>query len=173
VGENITTETPLLFAARRVYDERGYFQKILDPGKIRISGVKEFQAVEMFSTSTRQYGIRGMHIQVSPHQSRKLVWVTHGEILDVLINMESKEVFTFELKEDSELVLYVPQNYAHGFQALSEKTIVNYLTDIEYHQASDTGFNPLSFGFHWPKPIGVMSERDMNLVDFEEFCESD
>ena len=163
-------DVPQIISVFRKNDERGYFHKILDQNRIVEYGLGNFHALEMFSTSTKQYGIRGMHIQTSPHQSRKMVWVTEGRILDVVVNVCSREVYTFELGEESEYVLYVPKNFAHGFQALSIKATVNYLTDTQYQPKFDTGFNPLSFGFDWPRPVSVLSDRDRNLKDFEEFC---
>jgi dTDP-4-dehydrorhamnose 3,5-epimerase len=170
-GGSIVTEQPTLISVSKVEDARGYFQKFLDPRKLCHHGIAKFQALEMFSTSTKKYGIRGMHIQVSPHQSRKIVWVGSGEILDVLVDVISGEVYTFELHENSELVLYIPPNFAHGFQAMADGTQVNYVTDARYNKECDTGFNPFSFGFKWPKPVSVLSERDQKLMDFEGFCE--
>ncbi len=163
-------DDPLLIYVNKNNDERGYFQKILDPVNLRNSGVRTFKAVEMLTTSTIKHGVRGMHIQMPPYQSRKIVWVTSGEILDVLVDLRSKRVFTFELRDETEFALYVPANFAHGFQVLSDAAIVNYLIDSQYNQEFDTGFNPLTFGFQWPKPVSVMSARDKNLKHFEDFC---
>jgi dTDP-4-dehydrorhamnose 3,5-epimerase len=162
-------ELPLLIPVEKVLDDRGYFHKILDQGILSDNGIKDFQAFEMFSTLTKKNGIRGMHIQKSPHQIRKLVWVSAGEILDVVVNVGSREVYTFEMNANSDFILFVPKNFAHGFQALTMDTTVNYLTDAPYNRESDTGFNAFSFGFEWPRPTSVISIRDQNLRHFEEF----
>jgi dTDP-4-dehydrorhamnose 3,5-epimerase len=160
---------PILFTSARMNDSRGYFKKILNPIKLREFGIQEFRASEMFTTVTRQNGIRGMHIQVSPCASRKLIWVTQGEILDVVVDTGSKEIFTFDLSENAENLLYVPHNLAHGFQVLSSSATVNYLTDVPYCEASDVGFNPLTFGFKWPRPVSVVSNRDQRLPSLRDF----
>lgn len=160
---------PLLVTASRMVDNRGYFQKILDPVKLGETGIDEFRASEMFTTVTKQNGIRGMHIQVSPCASRKLIWVTQGEILDVVVDTGSKEIFTFDLNENAENLLYVPHNFAHGFQVLSSSATVNYLTDVPYCGESDVGFNPLTFGFKWPRPVSVLSNRDQSLPSLKDF----
>ena len=160
---------PILITSSRMNDSRGYFQKILNPIKLREFGIQEFRASEMFTTITRQNGIRGMHIQVSPCASRKLIWVTQGEILDVVVDTGSKEIFTFDLNENAENLLYVPHNFAHGFQVLSSSATVNYLTDVPYCWKSDVGFNPLKFGFKWPRPVSVLSNRDQSLPSLKDF----
>lgn len=153
-------------------DSRGFFRKVLDQEHLRETGIETFQASEMFTTSTKRYGVRGMHVQIEPFASRKLVWVTEGEILDVLVNLRTKTVFTFELSRDCRQMLYIPRHFAHGFQVLSRNATLNYLTDVEYNRQYDTGFHVKSFDFNWPKPIGAISERDQNLADFKEFNES-
>jgi len=162
---------PLLVTASRIVDNRGYFQKILDSIRLEESGIDEFRASEMFTTVTRQNGIRGMHVQISPVASRKLIWVTQGKILDVIVDLNSREVFTFDLNENSENLLYVPANFAHGFQVLSSSATVNYLTDVAYCRDSDVGFNPLTFDFKWPRPVSIMSNRDQSLPSFRDFCD--
>ena len=161
---------PKLLAVKKITDERGYFQKILNQSLHRELGFKEFRALEMFSTSTKKYGIRGMHIQVPPYETTKIVWVSRGEIIDVVVDISSGEIFTFKLNENSEKALYIPNSFAHGFQALTEDATVNYLTDTEFSQEFDSGFHFNSFGFAWPKPIGVVSKKDQGLASFEEFC---
>ena len=167
--ERVSVNKPILITMSRMMDNRGYFQKILSPIKLRELGIEEFPASEMFTTVTRQNGIRGMHIQVSPCASRKLIWVSQGEILDVLVDIGSKEVFTFDLNENDENLVYVPRNFAHGFQVLSSSATVNYLTDKVYCEECDLGFNPLTFNFEWPRPLSVISNRDRNLPCFEDF----
>lgn len=164
-------ETPRLIHTKMLLDQRGYFQKILSQDILRNVGIPSFKAVEMFSTSTKRFGVRGMHVQVSPHESRKIVWVTQGEIIDLVVNIYSGMVYTFKLGEESHSALYVPINFAHGFQVLTKKATVNYLTDSEYNRECDVGFHPTSFGFDWPKPVRFLSERDQRLTSFKEFRE--
>lgn len=164
-------KTPVLTNMRKTLDKRGDFKKILDQDVLQNMGIEFFRAVEMFSSTTKKFGVRGMHIQGQPNKCRKLIWVTKGCILDVVVNVQSGEVFSFYMDDSLDKVLYVPENFAHGFQALSDKATVNYLTDAKYDPKSDTGFHVESFGFNWPEPIGVISERDQNLANFKEFNE--
>jgi dTDP-4-dehydrorhamnose 3,5-epimerase len=102
--------------------------------------------------------------------------VTKGEIFDVIINVSAGEnrgkVHTFKLSEDIKKFLYVPSNYAHGFQALTDNATVNYLTDNEYKSEFDKGFHMASFNSIWPHEPSVLSLRDWNFPTFEEFCEN-
>ena len=69
-------EDPRLIPFREFLDERGTFQKILDPRNQAVYGLNDFSAVEVFTTTTKKHGIRGMHVQIQPYASRKIVWVT-------------------------------------------------------------------------------------------------
>lgn len=173
---SVYMEDPQLIPYRESLDERGTFQKILDPRNQAVYGLKDFSAVEMFTTITKKHGIRGMHIQIQPYASRKIVWVTKGEIFDVVINVSAGEnqgrVHTFKLSEDIKKFLYVPSNYAHGFQALTDNATVNYLTDSEYKSEFDKGFHMASFNSIWPHEPSVLSPRDWTFPSFEEFCEN-
>lgn len=162
-------ETPRLISVDKLIDNRGYFQKILSQDKLRSIGIPNFEALEMFSTSTKKYGVRGMHVQISPQASRKIVWVTEGEIIDVVVDIQSCVTRTFKLSAKTSKALYVPANFAHGFQVLTKRATVNYLTDAEYSRECDVGFHVKSFGYQWPKPIRYLSERDQKLQDFREF----
>jgi len=164
-------ETPKLINVKKLIDERGYFQKILSQDKLRSIGLPNFEALEMFSTSTKQYGVRGMHVQVSPYASRKIVWVTHGEIIDVVVDVQSGVVRTFKLSVKTNSALYIPRNFAHGFQVLTKEATVNYLTDAEYSEECDLGFHAQSFDYEWPKPIRFLSERDQKLQTYRKFRE--
>ena len=73
-----------------------------------------------------------------------------GSILDVLVGIE-KENFgnfeSFELSSDNKRTLFIPSNYAHGFKALEEDTIIVYNCTELYYSDLDKGINFNSFGF--------------------------
>ena len=166
-------EFPRLIETKLSHDERGSFKKILSLELAQSSGIGSFHAVEMFTSQTKLHGIRGMHIQGEPKSSRKIIWVSRGKILDVVVNVdfgpEYGKIHKFELDENSNFALYVPASHAHGFQALSNNAVVNYLTDCEYAKDYDFGFHPESFDFKWPYAASVMSYRDSSLPPFGEF----
>lgn len=166
-------DIPLQFEFTVLRDTRGSFKKILDQNNLKSQGIDSFLAMEMFTSETAQFAARGMHIQSGPVASRKIVWVTEGEIIDVLVCVLPGEnygkVYVYELKAENHKALHVPAGYAHGFQALSRVATVNYLTDEIHHEKYDIGFHLQSFGFSWPEPISSLSQRDKNLPLFQDF----
>lgn len=153
-------------------DSRGVFSK---PFSFALERVP-FEIRELFWTVSAKGTIRGMHIQTAPAASAKLVWVSAGSIHDVLIDLRSGASFgrvsSYELDADSGTALYVPTGFAHGFQALSDATIVNYATSYEYTPEFDTGVNAHSFGYRWPLSDWSGSDRDAALVELDRWRES-
>ena len=65
--------------------------------------------------------------------------------------------------------MWVPDGFAHGFQALTDNAIVNYAVDADYAPNNDVGVLWSSIEFAWPLPAGEISERDRGFVDLAEF----
>lgn len=86
------------------------------------------------SINTNKFTFRGMHFQTNPAQT-KLVKVIQGRVVDILYNLDNKEVESYELGLEQELI--VPSNYAHGFLTLEPNTIFTYLVSGEYNPNSE------------------------------------
>ena len=72
--------------------------------------------------------IRGLHFQ-KKNQQTKLIHVTEGKILDVVINLKKNskyfgKVSRFILNEGD--ILFVPKFYAHGYECLTKKCTIFY-----------------------------------------------
>tara|TARA_Y100000004_G_scaffold93538_1_gene104720 strand:+ start:664 stop:1122 length:459 start_codon:yes stop_codon:yes gene_type:complete len=85
-------------------------------------------------TNDNKFTFRGLHYQDSPAQT-KCIKVIQGKILDILVDLKTKEVKTFELINDE--FLFVPNNYAHGYLTLEPNTIVTYLVKGRYNPDSE------------------------------------
>lgn len=86
------------------------------------------------SINDKKYTFRGLHYQTDPHQT-KLVKVIQGKVLDILYNLDTKEIELYTLDINSELIV-VP-NYAHGFLTLEDNTIFTYLVKGKYNPSSE------------------------------------
>ena len=64
-----------------------------------------------------------MHFQFPPAAETKLVRCTRGAILDIIVDLRPEsptylQHVAVELNEDNHRALYVPERFAHGYQAL-------------------------------------------------------
>ena len=160
-------DTPTLLPIPLLADSRGAFAKPFSDAEAG------FQIRELFWTRSSRGSIRGMHFQTPPHDLHKLVWVSQGSIVDVVVDVRKHAGFgatsVFELSADQGSAVWVPSGYAHGFQALEDDTVVNYAVDAVYAPSNDTGVRWDSFGFAWPLAPGAISERDASFASLDEF----
>lgn len=137
-------------------DDRGYFAETL-------GSYHNFIPVQTNQSKSKKGVIRGMHYQKG---TAKLVWVARGSIYDVALNPVTKEWVGRKLTADNHEQLYVPADFAHGFQALEDDTIVCYAMDHFYSAKDEGGYNPLTCGFDWPIKEAILSDKDKNALNF-------
>ena len=126
--------------------------------------------------STRHRGtIRGMHYQLAPYQETKIVRCTRGAIWDVIIDLRPDSAtylkwFGVELSADNHRQLYVPKDFAHGYQALVDDSETAYQVSEFYTPNAEAGirWNDPLFAINWPLPAGPdTSAKDRTWVDFQ------
>jgi dTDP-4-dehydrorhamnose 3,5-epimerase len=66
-------------------------------------------------------------------------------------------------------MLYVPKNFAHGFQTLKDNTEVTYQVSQFYRPDAESGIRPddPAFGIDWPVEIQVVSDKDRSWPDYK------
>lgn len=151
-------------------DERGSFVKPFHAEEFEKNGLRTDFRESFYSTSKKGV-IRGMHFQKPPHEHLKLVFVTAGQVTDVVLDLRKNsptygQALSFELSAENKLQLYIPVGCAHGFCVRSEEATVIYFTTKEHHAASDSGILYNSFGFNWGVENPVLSERDLSFERF-------
>jgi dTDP-4-dehydrorhamnose 3,5-epimerase len=65
-------------------------------------------------------------------------------------------------------MLYIPEDFAHGFQTLQDDTEVFYQMAQQYSAEHARGlrWNDPAFGIAWPDAERIIIERDQNYPDF-------
>ena len=124
---------------------------------------------EALTTVSKQNVIRGMHYQAPPYSSIKLVWVTSGIILDVVLGIRGKDTgktYYEMLCGEVPRALYIGRDYAHGFRVVSQVAVVNYLISEPYRSDHDRGIRWDSFGFNWNIKDPIISNKDQFLPIF-------
>lgn len=153
-------------------DDRGAFIKTFHSEKIKEVGFSDCFKESYYSISSKDV-IRGMHFQTPPHDHEKLVYVTSGKILDVVVDLRKNSpsygrYVAIEMEALSNSIL-IPKGCAHGFLTMSDSATVVYNVTTTYFPESDSGILWNSFGFDWPVCNPIISKRDLSFKDFPSF----
>lgn len=156
----------LLLEPRVFADARGYFLESYNAQAFAAAGIATVFVQDNQSRSCRGT-LRGMHYQAPPHAQDKLVRVVTGEVFDVAVDLRPQSAtyrqwFGVHLSADNHCMLYVPQDFAHGFCVLSDVADVLYKTGDFYDRASERGFawNDPEIGIAWPVREPILSDKD-------------
>ena len=116
--------------------------------------------------------LRGLHFQTGPAAQSKLVRVTRGEVIDVVVDIR-KESSSFgkylkiRLSELNKKMLFIPKGLAHGFLAVEDNTVFVYKCDQYYNKESEGGiiYDDPDLGIDWefPKDQLILSAKDKVL----------
>jgi dTDP-4-dehydrorhamnose 3,5-epimerase len=154
-------------------DNRGGFQKLYNEEFFRENGLNcEFK--EIYYSVNKKNVVRGMHFQTPPYDHVKMVYVSKGRILDVVVDIRkgSKtygKCFSIELDDQQGKYLYIPKGFAHGFKALEENSIVNYVQTSCYNKEHDSGIAQNSINIDWEIENPIVSDRDLTFPSLQDF----
>jgi len=173
----IFTETILkgawVIEPERREDDRGFFARTFCEKEFAEHGLETRVAQCNISFNRRKGTLRGMHYQAAPFEEAKLVRCTMGAIFDAIIDLRPasptfKKSFSLELTASNRRMLYIPRDFAHGFQTLVDDTEVFYQMAQVYsaEHARGVRWNDPAFGIHWPADERIIHERDKNYPDF-------
>jgi dTDP-4-dehydrorhamnose 3,5-epimerase len=157
----------------KLKDHRGFFARTWCQNEFKDSGLTSRLVQANLSYNSKVGTLRGMHYQLSPYEETKLVRCTKGAIYDVIIDLRpASPTYTqwigVELTAENYKMLYVPENFAHGFQTLRDNTEVTYQVSQFYTPDSESGirWNDPAFKINWPIEVQVISDKDKNWTDF-------
>jgi len=158
----------------RIEDNRGFFARAWCKREFEAHGLNS-RLVQCNLSFNRYRGIiRGMHYQGAPHEEAKLVRCTRGAIFDAIIDLrlESETYLKWigvELTAENRKMLYVPENFAHGYQTFEDNTEVLYQVSQFYSPESELGvrWDDPTFAIEWPEAGNTkISEKDKSWPDY-------
>jgi dTDP-4-dehydrorhamnose 3,5-epimerase len=157
-------------------DERGFFSETYNARALSEHGFDTVFVQDNHVYSARTGTVRGLHFQRPPHSQVKLVWVTRGSILDVVVDLRrSSKSFgrhiAIALSRKDWCQLLIPAGFAHGYCTLEPDTEVVYKVSDFYAPHCDAGirWNDPSLAIAWPTVAGSeVSEKDMSLPFFSD-----
>lgn len=157
----------------KMADERGFFAREWCQKEFTDHGLNAGVVQTSISYNKKRGTLRGMHYQIHPYEETKVVRCTRGSIYDVVIDLRPDsrtfmEAFGIELNYENCRMLYIPENFAHGFITLTDDAEVNYKITQFYSPGAARGirWNDPAFNISWPVKPEVISDRDRNYPDF-------
>jgi dTDP-4-dehydrorhamnose 3,5-epimerase len=155
----------LVIEPRMFVDERGFFLETYQSERYGAHGVPTTFVQDNFSRSVRGT-LRGLHFQ-EPKAQGKLVQVTHGAVLDVVVDVRRGSP-TFgkwvgvELSGDQPRQMWIPPGFAHGFCVTSERADFWYKCTTPYSPEAERSirWDDPSIGIVWPVSQPLLSKKD-------------
>ena len=150
-------------------DDRGRFFRAWCSREFAEKGIQFLPLQANMGFSLAQGTTRGMHYQIEPAAEAKLVRCTRGAMFDVALDLRPSSPtwgkwFGTELTEQNGRMLFVPELCAHGYQTLTDRTEMHYMTSQVYTPRACRGarFDDPAFQIQWPLPVTVVSDQDRN-----------
>ena len=167
---------PALIVPQEHKDDRGYFMETFRVNEFKekvadVDFVQENQSKSSFGT------LRGMHCQTGEHAQAKLVSVTKGSVVDVVVDARKDspnygKTYYAYLSEQNHRQLFVPRGFLHGFLTLEDDTIFQYKCDNYYNKESEKSANWNSINFDWYTYLSYseikVSDKDLVAPNFND-----
>lgn len=148
-------------------DDRGWFARTYCKKEFEQIGHTGEWVQLNHSFTVLKGSLRGMHFQYPPHTEIKMVRCIAGAVYDVIIDVRQGSP-TFlqwlgtELSAANKKMLYIPEGFAHGFQALTDNC------ELIYHHTSfytpgvegAVRFDDKKVNIQWPLAVTDISQRD-------------
>ena len=150
-------------------DHRGFFSEVYNRARLAEAGIAADFVQDNHSFSREKGVIRGLHFQKPPHAQAKLVRVSRGAALDVVVDIRTGSPtygrhVAVELSAENWKQLYVPEGFAHGFCTLTADVEFLYKVSGYYDRESDAGlaFDDPDLSIDWPVAAAdaILSDKD-------------
>ncbi len=161
-------------------DDRGSFAETFNAAKAAPFGTTETFVQDNHSVSGPAGTLRGLHLQLPPHEQGKLVRVLSGRILDVVVDLRPGSPThgrhaSIELSREAGNQLWVPRGFAHGFCTLEPDTEVAYKVDRSWAPDSERSlsWSDPTLDIAWPFAADelTLSPKDAAGVSFAEIVD--
>ena len=154
-------------------DDRGFFARAWCQKEFQEYGLASPIVQANISQNKIKGTIRGLHWQKTPFAECKLLRCTRGSIFDVIVDLRPdsttfKSWIGVELTEANHRLLFVPENFAHGFQVLQDNSEVFYQVTQFYTPEAECGarYDDPAFDIEWPLEVTSISNKDANWEFF-------
>ena len=151
-------------------DKRGSFSEVYN-NEINKSLDVKIDWIQDNESISKKNVFRGLHFQKSNFVQSKLIRVSNGKILDVMLDLRKSsstyKKYIFIKIDQRNNILFIPKGIAHGFLSLSDNTILNYKCDNLYNPDFESGVNPFKSGLNikWGIDLNniIVSKKDSSF----------
>ncbi len=159
----------------KIIDDRGFFSRAWCQKEFQDHGLNQNFVQCNLSFNATKGTLRGIHYQIAPYAEAKIIRCTRGKIYDVIVDLRQEsstylQWLSFELSSENRKMLYVPENFAHGYLTLADNTEVFYQVSQFYSPGSECGirWNDPLINIKWPRIANpIISEKDKKWPDFK------
>ena len=146
-------------------DDRGSFFESFNLDRFAEHGLAP-RFVQGNVSSSRRGVLRGLHYQW-PNPQGKYVSVVEGEVWDVAVDIRRGsptygQWAAVVLSAENRRHFWIPEGFAHGFVALSERAVFTYLCTATYDAAADANirWDDPQLAIDWPVTDPLLSPKD-------------
>ena len=171
-------ENPVrLLRTRKHIDQRGWLSETYNRRSFERAGITAAFVQENHSLSLKSATLRGLHFQLPPYDTAKLVRCIRGRIFDIAVDLRLgsptfRQWVSTELSAQNGLQLLIPEGFGHGFLTLEPETEVVYRMTNLYEPKYEGGirWDDPDLAIAWPSPPGEasLSPRDAALPFIRE-----
>ena len=170
-------DSVLLIENIRYSDNRGYFSEIYNKEIYKKLAINVKFVQDNISFSRNEHTVRGLHFQNPPFAQSKLIQVTRGMILDVIVDIRKNsntygKYIKFKISNEHFKQLFIPEGFAHGFCTLVKNTEVFYKVSNYYSPENEQiiYFNDKNLSIDWNINIqnAILSNKDSKGISFNE-----
>ncbi len=161
---------------KRFGDKRGYFSEVFKQAEFdahvgRVDFVQDNESLSSMGV------LRGLHFQRGECSQAKLVRVSQGTVLDVVVDLRHGsptwgQHLAVELSADTGRQLFIPRGFAHGFVVLSDIAQFQYKVDNLYapHSEATLRYDDPALGIDWriDRADMLLSEKDLKGHSLDE-----
>ena len=171
----------LLVLEPRVFkDERGFFLESYNREAFARVGIDCEFVQDNHAYSREECVLRGFHFQTPPMAQAKLVWVTRGAVLDVVVDLRkgSPRYGQWQhviLSAANFKRMFIPRGFGHAYVTIMPDTEFQYKVDGPYSPEHEGGivWDDPDVGMQWESALHgrtpILSEKDRRLTRLADF----
>lgn len=161
--EGLWVFEPAVFEDDRGWFYESYRKDLFEKAGLHYDFIQDNEAASSYGV------LRGLHFQTGESAQAKLVRVTQGEVLDVVVDIRPGSFsygqhYSIQLSASNRKQLMVPRGFAHGYVVLSPKAVFQYKCDNYYDPGREGGlrYNDPELGIDWilPGKDLILSDKD-------------